>query len=66
MLAGCVSFTLVAGLPEFNKLLLPGANTNIVPHLAGVVDVQIMLTIPLGNYSKEWEDERQEGEEPVC
>lgn len=61
MLAGCVRFTLVAGLPEFNKLLLPVANTNIVPLLAGVVDVQIMLTIPVGNYSKAWEDERHEG-----
>lgn len=61
MLAGCVRFPLVADLPEFNKLLLPGANTNIVPHLAGVVDVQIMLTIPVGNYSKAWEDKRQEG-----
>lgn len=58
MLPGCVRFPLVADLPEFNKLLLAGANTNIVPRLAEVVDVQIML---MGNYSKAWEEERQEG-----
>lgn len=48
-LAGCATFPLVADLPEFNKLLLPGANTNIVPHLAEVVDVQTMEMIPVGN-----------------
>lgn len=61
MFAGCVRFPLVADLPEFNKLLLPGANTNVVPHLAEVVDVQIMLTIPVGDYGKAWEEKRQEG-----
>lgn len=51
----------MADLPEFNKLLLAGANTNIVLHLAEVVNVQIMLMIPVGNYSKAWEEERQGG-----
>lgn len=60
-LAGCVRFPLVADLPEFNKLQLPGANTNLVPHLAEVVDARIMLMIPVGNHSKAREEKRQEG-----
>ena len=60
MLAGCVRFPLAADLPEFNKLLLPGANTNIVPHLAEVVDVQTMQMIPVGNHSKAQERKRRE------
>lgn len=51
MLAGCVRFPLVADLPEFNKLLLPLANTNIVPHLAEAVDVQT-VQIRVGNDGK--------------
>lgn len=39
MLAVCLRFPLVADLPEFNKLLLPVANINIVPDLAQAVDV---------------------------
>jgi len=42
MLAGCVRSPLVADLPEFNKLLLPRANINMVPHMPEVVDVQTM------------------------
>lgn len=61
MLAGCVRFPLVADLPEFNKLLLPGANTNIVPLLADVVDVQTMQMIPVGNEGKARGGKRWEG-----
>lgn len=52
MLAGCVRFPLVADLPEFNKLLLPVANTNIVPRLAEAVDVQTSQMILVGNDGK--------------
>lgn len=61
MLAGCVRFPLVADLPQFNKLLLPGANTNIVPHLAQVVDAEPMQMIPVGNDGKGQEGKRREG-----
>lgn len=61
MLAGCVRFPLVADLPEFNELLLPGANTSIVPHLAEVLYVQTMQMIPVGNDSKAQEGKRWEG-----
>lgn len=52
MLAGCVRFPLVADLPEFNKLLLPVANTNRVPRLAEAVDVQTIQMVLVGNDGK--------------
>lgn len=59
MLAVCLRFPLVADLPEFNKLLLPVANINIVPDLAQAVDVQTMQMITAGNHSKAWQGKRQ-------
>lgn len=61
MLAAYLRFPLVADLPEFNKLLLPVANINIVLHLAQVVTVQAMQVIPTGNHDKQWKGKRQGG-----